>query len=72
MQRFVNVQELAHIRCPNELARDMSAFAAARVRDHARHVLLLEGRSGAGDEDTGSDFAGHGEEDHVVGHVCLE
>jgi hypothetical protein len=35
-------------------------------RDHARDVLLLGGRSGAGDEDTGSDFAGNAEEDHVV------
>ena len=28
--------------------------------------VLLEGRDGAGDESTGSDFAGDGEEDHVV------
>jgi transposase len=49
--------------CPVEIARDLSAFQAARVRDHAKHDLLPEGRSGAGDESTGSDFAGHGEED---------
>jgi hypothetical protein len=29
-------------------------------------MFLLGGRSGAGDEDTGSDFAGDAEEDHVV------
>jgi sugar phosphate isomerase/epimerase len=28
----------------------MSALQAVRVRDHDRHVLLLEGRSGAGDD----------------------
>ena len=44
----------------------MSALRAARVGDHAKHDLLPEGRSGAGDESTGSDFAGDGEEDHVV------
>jgi hypothetical protein len=44
----------------------MYAFRAVRVEDHAQHVLLLEGRHGAGDEDTGSNFAGDGEEDHVV------
>ncbi len=43
----------------------MSALQAVRVRENARHVLFLEGRHGADDEDTGSDFAGDGEEDHV-------
>src|SRR5260370_40900508 len=42
--------------CPVEIARDLCAFRAARVREHAKHVLLPEGRSGAGDESTGSDF----------------
>jgi len=44
----------------------MSAFPTVRVGDHAKHGLLLEDRHGAGNEDTGSDFAGDGEEDHVV------
>jgi hypothetical protein len=44
----------------------MSVFRAMRVGDHGRHDYLLEGRDGAGDESTGSHFAGHGEEDHVV------
>jgi hypothetical protein len=44
----------------------MSALQAVKVREHARHGLLVEGRRGAGDENTGSDFAGDGEEDHVV------
>src|SRR5215471_1590442 len=35
----------------------MSAFPTVRVGDHAKHELLLEDRHGAGDEDTGSDFA---------------
>src|SRR5207248_10179977 len=52
--------------CPVEIARDVSALQAARVGDNAKHDLLPEGRSGAGDESTGSDFASHGEEDHVV------
>ena len=52
--------------CPVELAGDLSAFRAARVGEHAKHVLLPAGRSGAGDESTGSDFASHGEKDHVV------
>ena len=38
---------------------------AARVGDHAKHGSLPEGRDGAGDESTRSDFAGDGEEDHV-------
>src|SRR6266851_5926985 len=52
--------------CPVEIARDMSAFRAVRIRDHAKHGFLFEGRDGAGDESTGSDIAGNGEEDHVV------
>src|SRR5216684_649795 len=52
--------------CPVEIARDMSAFRAARVGDDAKHGFLPEGRSGAGDESTGRDVAGHGEEDYVV------
>ncbi len=31
-----------------------------------KHGVLLEGRDGAGNEDTGSDSAGDGEEDHLV------
>ena len=46
----------------------MSAFPTVRVGDHAKHGLLLEGRHGAGDEDTGSDFAGDGKEDHDAQH----
>src|SRR6202049_3121659 len=52
--------------CPVEIAHEMSALRAVRVGDHAKHGILLEGRDGAGDESTGSDVAGHGEEDHVV------
>ena len=44
----------------------MSALRAARVGDHAQHGFLPEGRDGAGDESTGSDVAGDGEEDHLV------
>jgi hypothetical protein len=36
--------------CPVEIASDMSVFQAARVGEHAKHGLLLEGRGGAGDE----------------------
>src|SRR3984957_19751985 len=52
--------------CPVELAHDMSALRAARVGDQAKHGILLEGRDGAGEEITGSDVAGYGEEDYVV------
>ena len=34
--------------------------------DHGQHGCLPEGRDGAGDESTGCDVAGDGEEDHVV------
>ena len=37
-------------------------FAGGEDGDHAGHGLLPEGRHGAGDENTGSDFAGDGEE----------
>jgi hypothetical protein len=30
--------------CPVEIASDLSAFLAARVGDHAKHGVLLEGR----------------------------
>src|ERR1017187_7718669 len=52
--------------CPVEIASDLSAWQAARVGEHGRHDLLQAGRDGADDEGTGSDFAGPGEEDHVV------
>src|SRR4029077_11076097 len=52
--------------CPVEIAGDMSALRAVRVGDHAKHGLLPEGRDGAGDESTGCDVAGDGEEDHLV------
>src|SRR6202041_3699791 len=52
--------------CPIELTSDMSALRAVKVGDHAKHGFLHEGRDGAGDESTGSDFAGSSEEDHVV------
>jgi len=42
----------------------MSAFPAVRIGDHAKHGVLLENRHGAGDEGTGNDFAGDGEENH--------
>ena len=52
--------------CPVQLASGMSAQPAVKVGDYAKHGILLEGRSGAGDEGTGSDLAGNGEEDYVV------
>src|SRR5664280_2864182 len=33
--------------CSVEIASDLSAFQAARVGDHAKHGLLLEGRDGS-------------------------
>ena len=45
----------------------MFAFPPVRVGEHAQHGLLLENRDGAGNESTGSNFAGHGEKDHVGG-----
>ena len=52
--------------CPVEIASEVSAWQAAVVGEHGRHVFLHAGRDGADDEGTGSDFAGAGEEDHVV------
>src|ERR1700745_235467 len=52
--------------CPVEIGDDMSALRAVRIRDHAEHGSLSEGRDGAGDESTGCDVAGDGEEDHLV------
>src|SRR5438445_5536868 len=34
--------------CPVQIARDMSALRAVRIRDHAKHGSLSEGRDGAG------------------------
>jgi hypothetical protein len=50
--------------------RDMSALRAVRVGKHDKHVGLLEGRGGTGDESTGSDFAGLGQEDHLVAQAA--
>jgi hypothetical protein len=36
--------------CPVEIAGEMFAFLAARIGEDAKHVLLHEGRNGAGDE----------------------
>jgi hypothetical protein len=36
----------------------VTALPAVRVRDYAKHRLLLEGRHGAGDENSGSIVAG--------------
>src|SRR5579864_871974 len=52
--------------CPVEIAGDMSALRTVRIRDHAEHGSLSEGRDGAGDESTGRDVASDGEEDHLV------
>src|SRR5450432_1196097 len=52
--------------CPVEIAHEMSALRAVRIGDHAEHGSLSEGRDGAGDESTGRDVAGNGEQDHVV------
>jgi len=52
--------------CPVEIASNVSALQAAGVGDHGRHGVLHAGRSGPGDEGTGSNFAGDGKEDYVV------
>src|SRR5215469_7344024 len=36
------------------------------MREHVKHGLLPEGRDGAGDESTGRDVAGDGQEDYLV------
>ncbi len=62
------------MKCPVELAHEVSAWQAVRVGDHGKHGALLRGRGGAGDEGTGSDLAGGGEEDHLtqVGRALRE
>src|SRR5262252_9366452 len=52
--------------CPVEIAHEMSALRAARMREHVKHGLLPKGRDGAGDESTGRDVAGDGQEDYLV------
>jgi hypothetical protein len=52
--------------CPIEIASEVSAWQAAVVGEHGRHAFSHAGRDAADDEGTGSDFAGGGEEDHVV------
>src|SRR5262249_25142930 len=49
-----------------EIAHEMSALRAARMREHVKHGLLPKGRDGAGDESTGRDVAGDGQEDYLV------
>src|SRR5215469_17750823 len=54
--------------CPVELASEMSAFwrgPEVELPAGGRHGFLLGVRHGAGDEDTGSDFASDGEKDHL-------
>ena len=52
--------------CPVVVASEMSALAGGEDKFHAkRHGKLSEGRSGAGDDGPGSDFAGDGEEDQL-------
>ena len=43
--------------CRVELATDLSALQAVRVRDHAQHDVLHAGCDGAGNESTGRDIA---------------
>ncbi|HZL69826.1 MAG TPA: helix-turn-helix domain-containing protein [Candidatus Limnocylindrales bacterium] len=53
--------------------RDRAALRAVRAGKHGKHgkhVGLLEGRGGTGDESTGSDFAGFGQEDHLVAQAA--
>jgi len=52
--------------CPVEIAHEMSALRAARMREHVKHGLLPEGRDGAGNESTGRDVTGDGQEDYLV------
>jgi hypothetical protein len=37
-----------------------------KVGEHGPYVVLLEDRDGAGNENTGSHFAGEGEKDHAM------
>jgi hypothetical protein len=52
--------------CPGGIASEVCALRGVKVGDHAQHDLLGEGRDGEGDESTGSDLAGHGQEDYVA------
>ena len=52
--------------CPVEIAHEMSALRAARIEEHAKHGFLPEGRDGAGDESTGRNVAGGGQDDYLV------
>jgi hypothetical protein len=52
--------------CPDELAHEMSHSERPGWIHAREHGEVSKGRGGAGDEGAGSDFAGDGEEDHVV------
>jgi len=41
-------------------------LCGAEVAEHGSYVVLLEDRDGAGNESTGSHFAGGGEKDHAM------
>jgi len=49
------------MKCPVEIAQEMSALRRVKVGEHGPYVVLLEDRDGAGSESTGSHFAGGGE-----------
>jgi hypothetical protein len=49
------------MKCPVEIAHEMSALRRVKVGEHGPYVVLLEDRDGAGSESTGSHFTGGGE-----------
>ena len=42
--------------CPAGIVSEVSALQAVKVGDRAQYDVLHEGRDGAGDESTGSDY----------------
>lgn len=53
------------MKCPVEIANEMSAFGGVSVLFVEAHEALLTSRSGADHEDPRSDHAGDGQEDKV-------
>src|SRR5216684_8491227 len=52
--------------CPVKIAGDLSALAGGESRRRWKDGLLLEGRGGAGNEGTRSDFKSFSQEDNLV------
>ena len=49
------------MKCPVEIAHEMSAVRRAKVGEQGPYLVLLADRDGVGNESAGSHYAGEGE-----------